>query len=282
MFNKKKEKIISDYEALKKLPHNRKELFFDLLKNRKMFLFSFSCFTFLFFIPLFIDLLYFSYMELAAFSLGDIDVIFTLLFYSLIISIPCNVIVFIGLSGAFYVSKKLVWQEGINLSHDFLVGIKENYKKFILFSFIFSLSLFILVIGGIYLLTTSSYSPLVNGIGIGILIVQFIICGIIINFSMTQAVYYDNKLRDILKNSFVFLSSTHIKSFLLFLLTNCVIVFLCLLNNISLIISFALIAILNSAIIILWTLLSHAEFDKLINKENYPEYVNKGLYKKED
>lgn len=279
---KRREKQISDQEAINKLPHNRKELFFDLIKNRKMFLFSFSCFTFLFFIPLFIDFLCFSYMELAAYSLGDNDAIFSLLFYSLIIAIPCNIILFIGLSGAFYVAKKIVWQEGITLAQDFLQGIKENAKYFILYSLVFSITLFGLIIGGTYLIIMSSLSPIQSGIGVGILIVVFIIFGILNNFAMTQTVYYKNSVGSNYKNAFIFLSTTNYKSFLLFIFTVGVTTFLCLLNNLFLIISFLLIATLNSVIIILWTLISHSEFDKYINKDNYPEFVNKGLYKKED
>ena len=38
---------ISDSEAKRSLPHNRKEVFFDLLRHRKMALFTLSCFTFI-------------------------------------------------------------------------------------------------------------------------------------------------------------------------------------------------------------------------------------------
>ena len=40
-----------------------------------------------------------------------------------------------------------------------------------------------------------------------------------------------------------------------------------------------LFAILNSVVIVIYTLLSHHVFDKFINAEHYPEMVGKGLYK---
>ena len=60
---KRKERQISDSEAKKALPHNRKEVFFDLLRHRKMTLFALSTFTFMFFIPLAVDLFGFNFLE---------------------------------------------------------------------------------------------------------------------------------------------------------------------------------------------------------------------------
>ena len=77
---KRKEKPISDNEALKSLPHNRKEVFFDLLKHRKMALFALSCFTFMFFIPLAVDLFIFNYLESAAIASDKQEYLFSLIF----------------------------------------------------------------------------------------------------------------------------------------------------------------------------------------------------------
>ena len=77
---KRKEKNITDQEVLKSLPHNRKELFFDLLKNRKMTLFAISCFTFMFFIPLAVDLFFFNFLESAAIAEGLDNQLFSLFF----------------------------------------------------------------------------------------------------------------------------------------------------------------------------------------------------------
>ena len=103
---KKAEKHITDKDALKTLPRNRKEVFFDLLRHRKMNLFALSSFTFMFFIPLAIDLLYFNFLENVAIANDKLDYLFSLIFYSMLIMLPCMVIGFIGLSGAFQVAKR--------------------------------------------------------------------------------------------------------------------------------------------------------------------------------
>ena len=60
---KKQERHITDEDVKQSLPRNRKEVFFDLLKNRKMTLFAFSCYTFIFFIPLAVDFFLFNFFE---------------------------------------------------------------------------------------------------------------------------------------------------------------------------------------------------------------------------
>ena len=54
---------------------------------------------------------------------------------------------------------------------------------------------------------------------------------------------------------------------------------MCCFNFIVLIIGLFLFALLNSVVIVIYTLLSHDVFDKYINKEHYPDMVGKGLYK---
>ena len=52
-------------------------------------------------------------------------------------------------------------------------------------------------------------------------------------------------------------------------------------NLITLSVGLFLFAVLNSVVIVIYTLLSHSAFDKYINKEHYPDMVGKGLYKLE-
>ncbi len=124
--SKRAEKHITDEDVKRTLPHNRKEVFFDLLRHRKMTLFALSCFTFMFFIPLAVDLFYFNFLETAAIASDKSEYLFSLIFYSMLIMLPCMLIGFLGFAGAFYTIKKLVWQEGITVSIDFFMGIKEN------------------------------------------------------------------------------------------------------------------------------------------------------------
>ena len=281
---KRAEKHISDSEAKRSLPHDRKEVFFDLLSHRKMTLFALSCFTFMFFIPLAVDLFYFNYWESLA-LLSDLpDKIrhaFSLVFYSMLIMIPCMVIGFIGLAGAFYVAKKLVWQEDTTLAVDFFQGIKENWKHALLNGLLFALVLFGLVVGGLYLFLFTRTQPIWSGVGIGGLVLIFITFGIVISLNFTQDVYYENRFLTTVKNSFCFIGLLNWRVLVLFVLSTGVVVTLGCFNMITLGVGLFLFALLNSLVVIIYTLLSHSAFDKYINKEHYPDMVGKGLYKLE-
>ena len=279
---KKEEKHITDQDVKQSLPSTRKEVFFDLLKYRKMSLFALSCYTFMFFIPLAVDLFYFNYLESMAIIAEKYEYLFSLIFYSMLIMLPCMVIGFIGFAGAFYTAKRMVWQEGISLASDFFRGIKENWKDALINGVIFGLVLFCLVVGGSYLLIYAPVTPVVRGIGLGALILFFLVLGMVIALHFTQCVYYENSYGVTFKNSFSFLGLLNWKVLLVFLFSTGVVVALGLFNLITLAIGLILFAFTNSVVIILYTLISHAAFDKYINKEYYPEMVNKGLYKNND
>ena len=276
---KRKEKLVSDEQAIKSLPHSRKEVFFDLLRHRKMTLFSLSCFTFMFFIPLAVDLFYFNFLEMAAIATEKYEYLFSLVFYSMVIMLPCMIIGFIGLAGAFYVAKRLVWQESTSLAVDFFYGIKENWKHALVNGIIFGITLFGLIVGGSYLLIYSPTAPIWCGIGIGALILLFIVLGMVNALTFTQDVYYSNPFMTTVKNAFSFMGLLNWRVLVTFLLTTGLVVGLGCINFVTLAIGMVLFAFLNSAVIIIYTLMSHEVFDKYINKDYYPDMVGKGLYK---
>ena len=276
---KRPEKHITDADVKQSLPTNRKEVFFDLLKHRKMTLFALSCFTFMFFIPLAVDLFYFNYLENVAIANDKFEYLFSLIFYSMLIMLPCMIIGFIGLAGAFYAAKKIVWQEGVSLSLDFFQGIKENWKHALINGAIFGVLLFGLVVGSSYLLIFARSEPLWCGVGIGALILIFLFFGMSIALFFTQDVFYQNSYSNTLKNSFRFLGLLNWKVLLLYLLSTGGLVALFAINMITLGIGLFLFAISNSVVVIIYTLISHTAFDKYINVEHYPDIVGKGLYK---
>ena len=126
----------------------------------------------------------------------------------------------------------------------------------------------------------SGAAPIWCGIGIGALILIFILFGIVTALNFSQMVYYANPYIVTTKNSFCLLGLLHYKVFLLFLLSTGLVIAGACFNMITLAIGLFLFAILNSVVIILYTLISHSAFDKFINAEHYPDMVGKGLYKK--
>ena len=278
---KRKERQISDSEAKRALPHNRKEVFFDLLRHRKMTLFALSCFTFMFFIPLAVDLLFFNFLESVAIANEQEDYLFSLVFYSMLIMIPCMIIGFLGFAGAFHTAKKLVWQEGTMFASDFFQGIKENWGRAIINGLIFAIILFGFVMGGSYLLIFQKAQPVLVGVGIGALTLFLLILGMMTVLNFTQDVYYSNPFIYTLKNSFLFIGLLNWRIMVLFIISTGGLIALCCFNMIMMAIGLFLFAILNSVVIVLYTLMSHYAFDKYINAEHYPDMVGKGLYKLE-
>ena len=278
---KRKERQISDSEAKRALPHNRKEVFFDLLRHRKMTLFALSTFTFMFFIPLAVDLLIFNFFESVAIANEQEEYLFSLVFYSMLIMIPCMIIGFLGFAGAFYTAKKLVWQEGTMFASDFFQGIKENWGRAIVNGLIFGIILFGFVIGGSYLLIFQQAQPILVGVGIGALTLFLLILGMMTVLNFTQDVYYSNPFIYTLKNSFLFIGLLNWRIILLFIISTGGLIALCCFNMIMMAVGLFLFAILNSVVIVLYTLMSHYAFDKYINAEHYPDMVGKGLYKLE-
>jgi len=279
MFRSKPLPEVKDEEAISKLPHNRKEVFKDLLHHRKMSLFALSCYTFMFFIPLAVDLFYFNFLEVAAIASDKTDYLFSLVLTSMLIMIPCMMIGFLGLAGAFYSAKKLVWQEDMSLANDFFHGIKDSWLQGLINGFIFGVCLFGLVVGGTFLLVTPGLSEILKGIGIGALILLVLTFGMVIPLNFAQCVYYSNSYRVTLRNSFSFLGLLNWRILLTFLFSTGVVITLCCFNFITMAVGMFLFAILNSVVIVIYTLLAHHAFDKYINQEHYPEYVGKGLYK---
>ena len=270
---------VSDADVYKSLPHNRKEVFFDLFRHRKTTLVALSFYTFMFFIPLAVDLFLFNFLESAAIASDKSEYLFSLIFYSMLIMIPCMIVGFVGMSGAFYAAKKLVWQEGTMFSSDFFHGIKDNWKQAVIDGLIFGIVLFGFVVGGSYLLIHVDLHPVVRGIGLGGLILIMLTFGMIIPLNFTQNVYYANPYSRTFKNSFSFLALLNWKILVTFLLSTGALIALSCFNMIMLAIGLFLFALLNGVVIVIYTLLAHSAFDKYINQEHYPDMVGKGLYK---
>lgn len=284
-----KEKVKEVDITKNELPHTRRQVFFDLLKHQKRQMVSFSMLLFVFFLPLVVDVLIFNqYVIGASLTIDSIQLasstVFSLIIYMMIISIPCMMVGFVGLGGMFHVLKNIVWQEGVITGPDFFSGIKKNWKQSLIFGLIFGLSLFLLIAGSLFLLRTqiSADLPWVHSIGIGLCVVQFIIISIVIMYAMNYSVYYSNSSREVLKNSFIFFTAKFFKNILLFILTIGILVVLMFIDFIAQIVVFGLFALFSSFMFVSWTLLTHEAFDQYINKDNYPDFYEKGLYKNKE
>ena len=168
------------------------------------------------------------------------------------------------------------------MAQEFFHGIKDNWLHALINGFIFGVLTFGLVVGGSYLIIFSPVSPILCGIGIGALILLFLVIGMVMPIFMVQDAFYENPYGVTFKNSFSFLGLLNWKVLVIFLLSTGGLVALCAINTITMIVGLALFAILNSVVIIIYTLVCHDIFDKFINAQNYPDMVGKGLYKVEN
>lgn len=293
LFNRKSQKRFSsaDFSAAQ-LPATRKEVFIDLFSNsgRKMLKLSGMCA--LFALPVVIWLAYISDAIVAvAKSLDTLSAIermaalnrgYALTNTKYIVLIPLLMLWGLGFAGVFRVLKKLVWGEGLLLSSDFFVGIKENYKQFLIWFFIMGVSLFIMVFNYNYSQSNTAMGVLEKA-GIAISIAQFILICLLSMFYLPQAVLYNLTFAANFKNSVLFLIKTFPKSLLVFALTAGIFAAPLLMSyNIAKILAAVVFLIIGAvSIAAVWTLYAHSVFDKYINKQHHPEIYEKGLWIKD-
>ena len=268
--------------TVKDLPHNRRAIFLDLLKNQKRQMVSLSMLLFVFLLPLVVDILIFNSFiyGIPTEEPNYSSTVFSLILYMMIIAIPCVMVGFVGLSGLAHVCKNIAWQNAVLFGPEFFTGIKKNWKQSLVFGFIWGISLFLLVVGSLFMLRTQvdSEQPWLQSVGMGLCIVQFIVLSIVCVYTLTYSCYYTNTVWQVFRNSFVFFVAKFFKNLGLFLITIGLVVGLMFVDFIAQIVIIIVIAFLSSFMMIAWTLLSHEAFDQYINKENYPEYYKKGLY----
>jgi len=266
-----------------RLPHNRWELLKDLLLHQPRTLFAVSFLLVLFALPLLSDYLVFSTLISMAYAGGSSETsIFSLFFYGVLISIPCIVILFIGLAGSYQVAKRLCFLEGAFAVSGFYYGVKSGWKKAALMGLIVALSFAFALLGSIFLLLTANQSPIATGVGIGLLIAQFFIVSTMGRYFLSQEFVYANGFFAMLKNSFIFAFVRLPINLSLFLLSPGIILALLAINGITSYVAMALFAIFNSFGVLVWNLYAFSIFDRFINKDHYPALFGKGLFKKKE
>ena len=285
----KKEKKIKSDLTIEDMPHNRLQVFFDVIKVRWDILLYIGLTLFLFFIPLIIALftenifvsnLYELFVngnineETYRINLFQTNLIFTLIesIAILLIALP--------LSGIIRIYRLLCFYEGIIFFRDLFKGIKDNIKQVVVV-FIIDVLLFIATKLSINYLIASGNNDFINTI---IFFLPAFLFGILILpislLHILQVSIYNNKYFENVKNSFVLYFKSGFTSFGVTLLLFSPL-FLFFINAIyTPIILLSLYALLFTPLAVLFVFL-HANwvFDKYINKSQYPEIFDKGIYR---
>ena len=185
-------------------------------------------------------------------------------------------IISIGLSGVIKVLQRCVFIEGVLFKDDFFLGIKKNWKQFVILSIFYGIFKALLQFNISFCnLNPGLFSSIFQGVSIAIFygIVAPIILFVASNvatYKMSIIIGVSNSLKMFIKKIYICL----IFSLIMYGLT-----YLDLIPNviIRIFVTAGVVVLFSSLFLLAWYLFSVSIFDQYINKENYPEIYRKGL-----
>lgn len=273
----KKEKIRETDFAEQERPRTRLAQFFDIAKHRFVEVLKLSFLQTVFNMPLIASLVTFYLFLRNAKDMNSVMTVFLITGVCLFVSMISS---FIGLTGMFHCFKKMAYAEGEYASSDYFTGLVQNWKKGLLIGLIVGLSVMLTIIGTFFFMyRLSAYNTTIAGFGIAILVIQAMVVLIMGYYSIAQIVTYENSMRYIIKNSFIFALMRFQYNLPLFILHPGIIIALMVIMEVTMYVAIALIIIFVAFGGLMWMLNSISAFDNFINKDNYPDYYKKGLYK---
>ena len=263
------------------LPRNRKEVFFDCLKLRyPVFLWA-GLVLLLFALPTLLMLLFRYYQVYGLYASYDAGAISeaqlnsSLTAFRVSLTLPLLLtlpIIGVGLSGVIYVLRQLIWGEGVYYSADFKHGIKTNVSKILT---VFIIAACIAVLSAV----TDVYLSSNNPVRYILFAVAFVLLFPTALYMTTMTTVYDFGLLSTVRNSFIL----YIKTFPVTILFTLIAAggYLGVTYIPSMIAKFiimpALIVFALPPYLVAFLLYSCYTFDRFINKEHHPDYVDKGV-----
>lgn len=273
----RKEKIReTDYEQSER-PRTRLAQYFDVFRHNFVELMKLSLLQTVFNMPLIATMVSFWILIKNSANFGALMMVFIITSAALFVSMVST---FTGLTGTFYCLKKICYAEGEYASSSFFIGLREEWKKGLLTGLIAGLSVGGAVIGSFFMFFyMSNINSAIAGFGIAILVIQALVVLMIAYYSISQILIYENKFRYVLKNAFIMtLMRFHI-NLLLFIIHPGILIALFAIIDISMYIGCVLLVLFTAVFHLMWVCNTLGAFDKFINKENYPDFYRKGLYK---
>ena len=291
----------SEEYARESLPSNRWELFWDIFKGRFWKLVLLNLLVLLFVITVFLLFLYREGVIIAngenypfsqVFGVGYLaptslkasaeSIIFNVDKSVLILFPVATIIACVGIAGASYVIRNMVWTEGIFVANDFWVGIKRNYVQIffigVLYSFIYYLSMtgvsyfnYLIAVGEgtIWLYNVAKYS----------LIIFLIFSSIVAIYMVNLSITYELKFRHLLKNGILFTIGLIGRNLLIAGLSALPFLLLSIGGILGLIILLLVVVIGFSYFMLMWINFCQWGFDENINSKIGAK-KNRGIYEK--
>ena len=272
----KKEKVkysSSDF-LVTDLPNNRKDLFFDILKNqwRNLLLISFLLFVSL--LPLII-VRYSNLMNLSKIiAENKMELYYSRLVAYNVIRVLLYLLIGIVFSGLGRIYKKLSFNDGFFLGADLLKGMKENIKEFSILFISFGIVTLIFDLSAIELAKNSAvWSYLLY-------IIKYVIVVPVLAITMCLSSIYTDKLFKKIVVSFKLYFKYLPKILLAFLLIGFPLLLILISSpSIQLFIPMLYTLVYLPIAYLAFVIFMNSIFDKEINEKNFPDLVGKGMYK---
>lgn len=280
----KKEVNVKDEEEL---PVNRKQVFFRSFRNEYKIILLVSVFMTLFALPLF-AVMFVAFVQITELSAADMSIrenvlaLYEVRMWMYLWCIPAMAVIAVGASGSFYVIRRTVWNQEVKFFRDFGAGIKANALQFEIVTLIFSTFTFGVCYG----------ADLVNlNVDLGkfyafLLVFQVFLVLLAFAFLLFQysgIVVYQSGIFKIIKNSILLTFGSFPTTFLTVLGILAPLILMFVFMFLQVIAFLVIIPTVLAAVgfgygILLATLQCHRVFDKVVNKQSFPEIYRKGLY----
>lgn len=188
----------------------------------------------------------------------------------------------LGLSGAFYFTRRTVWSQGATIKSDFFKGVKGGLAASIAPALFATLTY-------LFFETSLWFVPIVLK-DLAWQIVMYVVVGLVvilmfsvIMYDLAQNAIYKVSFFHRIKNSFIFALVKYPRNALVAVITFVPFLPTLIWRVLGMAIAFTLMAVYCFALCVLGqTLYCHSVFDKYINEKEYPDLVKKGLAKEEN
>jgi len=261
------------------LPHDRKQVFFDCVKMRFGVIVKAGLVLLLVLLPYFAVRVYGDVLTVGIYErYGDdpeaaLQAGRALKTVMALVQAPCLGIASVGFAGVMKVLRQLVWGEGVFFHEDFWSGVRQNggyfALTFVLAGLVHALDRFVLTIN--FSVQFLLYAPLAVSIFVLLPMAFFI---------LTQTTIYRNKYGTLVKNSGYFFIKTVPQSWLFVLIAALPFALEFLPFFIVKYVVWILLAIFALPLFLTARFLFDCSvYDKFINKTQYPDIYDKGVYR---
>jgi hypothetical protein len=270
----------------KRLPHNRREVFFDVISLHWK---TFLLFGFLFLLlclpiqgvsilrTLLINNAYGDATNLSEIEKQQLaSTIMSLDLTAAILQVPCILFLVVGIAGFVKVIRQFSWLENVYFKNDFFSGIKDNIGQ---------MSLLGLIVAGVYVLCVYAfnYAQVVNNTWLSVL--ALVPLGFAIFVGIPTCAYavvcisiYKNKFGQIMLTAFVCFIKKPLKTLGVLLCLLAIFAVQLIPNFLVMIISKVLLCFFIPFIFLVWYLFALQQLDKVVNEKSFPSIVGKGTF----